>query len=67
MTASILQELRQYKIPALRQDGFTVPDDALLVLYSRSGYSSLLEAAADNDPTVILVDPASMLRGQEQP
>ncbi len=57
----ILHELDDFKIPALRQDGFTLGRNLTTVLFSRSGYSAGLRARAEDDDNLVLVDVNDML------
>lgn len=60
----MLRELREFKIPALRQAGFRLAGDLTTVLMSRSGYSDQVHKAAEADPGIILVDVAAALAGE---
>lgn len=55
MPLRVLTDLRDFKLPAVRQAGLDV-DDAEIVLASQSGLAPNLRAAADADPRVRLVD-----------
>jgi hypothetical protein len=58
MPKRVLDDLREYKVPAIKQEGrLKVPGSALRVLlFSRSGFSDDLHAAAQADDAVTLVD-----------
>lgn len=58
MSKRVLDDLHDYKLPAVKQEGrLTVPNSGLKVLlFSRSGFSADLHAAAETDDTVTLVD-----------
>lgn len=50
MSASILKELNEYKLPALRQAKIRIAEDAQVLLFSRGGFSEALRReAAEND------------------
>lgn len=58
---SVLRDLRQFKVPALRQAGFKLAAELTTVLMARSGYSEQVRKAASEDPNLLLVDvPASL-------
>lgn len=57
----ILDDLVDYKVPALVQDGFKLARELTTVLYSRSGYTDSLRARAEGDGRLILVDVDEML------
>ncbi|MHB1500516.1 MAG: ATP-binding protein [Candidatus Dormibacteria bacterium] len=63
MTPSVLDDLRTYKIPALAQDkNLRVPASGpKIVLFARSGFDPALQAEADSDKNVILVDLDSLV------
>jgi len=61
MGLDVLHDLQQYKLPALRQSGMRISPDIKIVLFSKSGYSRSLRAAADADPAVTLLDIADLL------
>ncbi len=57
----VLANLREFKIPALAQDGFTLSKDLKVILSSRSGFSrSVLDAAAA-DRSIRLVPAEELL------
>jgi len=56
MTADVLTDLDAYKLPALRQDGYTLANPLKIGLMSRSGYSAGLQKLAARDGRVTLVD-----------
>jgi uncharacterized protein len=61
MTAQVLHDLRELKIPALRQVGVEV-DSPRIVLFSRAGFSRDLQDAATRDPQVELVGVDELLK-----
>jgi AAA+ ATPase superfamily predicted ATPase len=61
MDRSVLTDLFDYKIPALRQAGFTISQDLTVFLFARSGYSPALQRAAADDDRVRLVDVTDLL------
>ncbi|MDA8261910.1 MAG: ATP-binding protein [Actinomycetota bacterium] len=61
---SVLRELREFKIPALRQAGFTLASDLTTVLMARSGYTDQVRNAAEADPGIILVDVQAALASE---
>lgn len=56
MTADALTDLDKYKLPALQQDGYRVASPLRIVLFSRAGYSAGLQALAQSDDRVSLID-----------
>lgn len=58
MQLNVLDDLRQYKLPAVGQEGrLKVPDAGpLILLFAKSGFSDALHAEAKNDPKLQLVD-----------
>jgi hypothetical protein len=61
MQAKVLDWLERYKLPALKQAGFSVVDQPTILLLSKSGYSSALMEKAESDPKLVLVDVAAEL------
>ncbi len=59
--ATVAQPARDYKIPALNQDGFKLASELTTVMFSRSGYSDGLRARADDVDRLVLVDVDDML------
>lgn len=59
---SVLRDLQEYKIPALKQAGFKVIAQPMTVLYGRSEYTDGLRRRAKEDERLILIDVADMLR-----
>ena len=50
LTAKVLADVENYKIPAMRQAGFKVAARPLIVLFSRSGFkTNLVEKVGDRD------------------
>ncbi|MEX1172008.1 MAG: ATP-binding protein [Chloroflexota bacterium] len=60
MDVSVLGDLGRYKIPALAQQPGIRVGNPVIVLVSRSGFTPGLQAAADQDDHIVLVD-ADML------
>ena len=56
LDAVIVTDIERYKIPALRQSGLKVADRPLIVLFSRSGYSTRLHELARDAEHITLVD-----------
>jgi AAA+ ATPase superfamily predicted ATPase len=56
LDVSILRDLAEFKLPALRQAGFRLADRPHTVLYCRSGFTDGLHAAAATDDHLHLVD-----------
>jgi hypothetical protein len=58
MSERVLDELREYKIPAIEQEGrLKVPSSGpKVLLFARSGFSNELIATANADDAVTLVD-----------
>lgn len=67
LDASILNDLRAYKIPALEAAGFKLQPDSEILLFSRSGYTQGLIDAADADEQVTLVDVTTELAADTPP
>lgn len=59
---SVLRDLQEYKIPAIKQAGFKVIAQPMTVLYGRSEYTDGLRRRAKEDERLILIDVADMLR-----
>lgn len=58
---AILNDIEQYKIPALQAAGFKLADSVEVVLFAKAGYTKPLLAAADRDQNLTLVDvPAAL-------
>jgi AAA+ ATPase superfamily predicted ATPase len=58
---SIISELETYKIPALREGGFRIPEQPTIVLFAKSGYTRDLRSLAEEDDRIQLVDvPAAL-------
>lgn len=56
MTPSILRDLEEFKIPALRKSNLKVVAQPEIILFCKAGYSPGLVDAAANDPRITLVD-----------
>ena len=54
--ASIITDLDNFKIPALRSAGYKLSDDVKILLFAKSGYTAALVRAAAHDPRVVIVD-----------
>lgn len=61
MDVSVLRDLHEFKLPALRQDGFRIVDDATVVLCCRSGFTDGLRERAGEDGRLHLVDATEVL------
>jgi hypothetical protein len=55
MDDTILQEIDDHKLPALRQAGYEVDEDLQVLLFSRSSYNSTLRKAASENERLRLV------------
>ncbi len=55
MDGAILEEIDDYKLPALRQAGYEIDENLQLLLFSRSGYNSTLRKAASENDSLRLV------------
>jgi uncharacterized protein len=55
MDGSILKEIEDYKIPALRQAGWKIDGDLRVLLFSRGGFNSVIESAVSADGRLRLV------------
>lgn len=58
---SVLRDLRDFKVPALRQAGFRLAAEVTTVLMARNGYSAEVQRAAAEDPQLLLIDVRSAL------
>lgn len=69
MPLSVLTDLREFKLPAIEQEGhLKVPRGGpRVLLFSRSGFARDLEQAADGDPMVQLVDTGALVAGLDAP
>lgn len=65
MPTQVLDDLREYKIPAVRQAGrLTIPEKGpRILLFSRSGFASDLQAVAEHESTVTLVNLDEVVTG----
>jgi hypothetical protein len=61
---SVLRDLREFKVPALRQAGFRLAADPTIVLMARRGYTDQVRKAAADDPSILLVDVPAALAGE---
>ena len=55
MDGSVLKEIEEYKLPALRQAGYEIADDLQVLLFSRSGYNDAVERATAKDKRLRLL------------
>ena len=62
MDLDYLREIEVFKLPALRQSGLTVTAKLTILLFSRSGYTPGLRAAAAAREDLVLVDIAEALQ-----
>ncbi len=60
LSPTIIDDLETYKIPALRQE-LKVAARPHIVLFSKSGYTAALQALADREAHITLVDVAQAL------
>lgn len=68
MPGSIIRDLDDYKIPALRQAGFKIASDLRIVLWSKSGYADSLADCAGRDDRITLIDISAALgQGRSAP
>ena len=58
----VLSQLLDYKLPALVQAGFALPDRLPIVLASRGGFSKQVQAAREADSRIRLVAAADLLQ-----
>jgi len=61
MPLQVLEDLRNYKLPAMNQAGFRSSTDHCIVLTSRSGFTAGLQKASDADSRIRLIDAADLL------
>lgn len=64
LTSSIVTDLDRYKIPALQENGLRPVDRVEIVLFSKAGYSKSLQALAERDDRIELVDVPTELSSQ---
>lgn len=62
MPLDVLSDLLQYKVPAMQQAGFRLPEDLRIVLASRSGFAPALDRSAAGDARVTLVTAERLLQ-----
>jgi AAA+ ATPase superfamily predicted ATPase len=60
MDGSLLGEIEDYKLPVLRQAGYTIAKDLRVLLFSRGGFNATLRRAASADDRLQLVDLAEV-------
>ncbi len=60
--ATVIKDMVEYRIPALEQAGLTIAKDCRFLVFSKSGYSKSLEAAAASDDGIELVDVEAALQ-----
>lgn len=64
LSVAILADLERYKLPALVQSGAKLRRDGpRMLLFSRSGFTDGLKAAAEKRPLIRLVDVAEVVAG----
>ena len=58
MDGNVLREIEDFKLPALRQDGYKLADHVRILLFSRGGFGASVEkVAASNDRlTLVTID-----------
>jgi uncharacterized protein len=56
MDAAVLDEISEYKLPALRQAGHQLASDPRILLFSKAGYNATLRRKAATNPNIRLVD-----------
>jgi AAA+ ATPase superfamily predicted ATPase len=61
LTPQIIADIDTYKVPALKDSGFSLAKQLQIVLFSKSGYSDGLVELASHDPRIELVDVAKEL------
>jgi len=61
MPAGVLDALERFKLPAMRQAGFSLVATPTILLLSKSGYAAALVKRAETDSNLVLVDVASEL------
>jgi hypothetical protein len=60
MDGSILKDIEDHKLPALRQAGYEIDEQPQLLLFSRSGYNGTVKAAAAANERIRLVSVAEI-------
>ena len=63
LSVKILQELDDYKLPALRQSGAKLHADPEIVLFARSGFTKGLREAAAGTERLHLIDLDDLVPG----
>ena len=65
MPLSVLTDLRDFKIPAVAEEGRlkVAAEGPEILLFSRSGFAPALETEADADPKITLIDLDMLLAG----
>jgi AAA+ ATPase superfamily predicted ATPase len=63
MNVKVLEDINQYKLPALRQGGIKIAADPLILLFSRSGFNDNLTKLADKQGNVRLVELDELISG----
>lgn len=56
MDVGIVERLRKFKLPALRDNQLKVVEEPMIVLFAKSGYTQSLKRLADADDNIHLID-----------
>jgi uncharacterized protein len=69
MGAMVLDDLREWKLPALIQQGRLTAsaEGPRILLFAKNGFETSLQRAAESDPRVELIDAQQLLDGLDQP
>lgn len=57
----VLEDLLSFKLPAMQQAGFTLPDALPILLASRNGFTSQVQAAGNNDARIRMLPADDLL------
>ena len=49
MDGNVLREIEDYKLPALRQAGYSIDPNPQILLFSRGGHNATVQKAAANN------------------
>jgi hypothetical protein len=63
MDVHVLDEVREFKLPAVRQSGARVDNDLQILLFARAGYTPKLKASAAESGNVRLVELSEVVGG----
>lgn len=63
LSVSILADLEQFKIPAMRQGGIKLASNVETILFSKAGFTDGLIEAAEKDPNLTLITADQVLAG----